>query len=603
MKYWWLKLGRYALPEWRGLFLIGVLMLLGVAVGLLAPWPMKLIVDSVLTGSPLPESLWWIARLPGATAPTGLLAWLAAATVVLFLARRLLAIVQEYTQAGTGSRMVYGLAADLFSHLQGRSLQFHYQHRSGDLIRRVTADTSCVRELVMQVYLPLVTSLVTVLSMFAVMWQLNPGLAAFALALVVPLAFVVRTFAGPMSDRKYREWELQGDISSLAEQTLAAIPIVQAFGGELKADTHFRHIAGHSVRASLQSEIAQHQFSVSTGTVTTIGTAVVMVVGGVAVLDGQMSFGSLLVLVSYFAALYSPIETLAYLSEGFASAAAGARRVFEVFAVDDQPVIDAPDASPFVRRGVAKGISIQFQKVCFGYHTGQPVLREISLRIGAGETVALVGSSGAGKSTLVSLIPRLFEPWEGNICLDGTDIRHLTLASLREQVAWVLQDPFILPLTIAENIAYARPQASREEIIAAAAAAQADSFIRRFPKGYDTIVGERGATLSGGEKQRLSIARALLKDAPVLILDEPTAALDPLTEASLINSLDNLMRDRTTLVIAHRLSTIRHADRIVVIENGRIVEQGSDHELSSMNSHYQQFQRSCQPQTETKLCL
>ena len=603
MKYWWLKLGRYALPEWRGLFLIGVLMLLGVAVGLLAPWPMKLIVDSVLTGSPLPESLWWIARLPGATAPTGLLAWLAAATVVLFLARRLLAIVQEYTQAGTGSRMVYGLAADLFSHLQGRSLQFHYQHRSGDLIRRVTADTSCVRELVMQVYLPLVTSLVTVLSMFAVMWQLNPGLAAFALALVVPLAFVVRTFAGPMSDRKYREWELQGDISSLAEQTLAAIPIVQAFGGELKADTHFRHIAGHSVRASLQSEIAQHQFSVSTGTVTTIGTAVVMVVGGVAVLDGQMSFGSLLVLVSYFAALYSPIETLAYLSEGFASAAAGARRVFEVFAVDDQPVIDAPDASPFVRRGVAKGISIQFQKVCFGYHTGQPVLREISLRIGAGETVALVGSSGAGKSTLVSLIPRLFEPWEGNICLDGTDIRHLTLASLREQVAWVLQDPFILPLTIAENIAYARPQASREEIIAAAAAAQADSFIRRFPKGYDTIVGERGATPSGGEKQRLSIARALLKDAPVLILDEPTAALDPLTEASLINSLDNLMRDRTTLVIAHRLSTIRHADRIVVIENGRIVEQGSDHELSSMNSHYQQFQRSCQPQTETKLCL
>lgn len=599
MKNWWMKLGRYALPEWRGLLLIGVLMLLGVAVGLLAPWPMKLIVDSVLNGTPLPESLSWIARLPGATAPTGLLAWLAAATVVLFLTRRFLAIVQEYTQAGTGSRMVYGLGADLFSHLQGRSLQFHYQHRSGDLIRRVTADTSCVRELVMHVYLPLVTSVVTVLSMFAVMWQLNTGLSAFALALVVPLAFVVRYFAGPMSDRKYREWELQGDMSSLAEQTLTAIPIVQAFGGELKADTHFRHIAGHSVRASLQSEIAQHQFSVSTGTVTAFGTAVVMVVGGVSVLEGQMSVGSLLVLVSYFAALYSPIETLAYLSEGFASASAGARRVFEVLSVDDQPVTDSPDARPFVRRAVARGISIEFDKVDFGYHTGQPILHEISLRIGTGETVALVGPSGAGKSSLVSLVPRLFDPWEGTICFDGIDIRHLTLASLREQVAWVLQDPFILPLTIAENIAYARPQASLAEIIAAAVTAQADTFIKRLPNGYDTLVGERGTTLSGGEKQRVSIARALLKDAPILILDEPTAALDPLTEASLVDALDNLMRDRTTLVIAHRFSTIRHADRIVVIESGRIVEQGTAHELSSMDSH---FQRSCQPQNETKLC-
>lgn len=596
MKNWWLKLGRYALPEWRGLLLIGSLMLLGVAVGLLAPWPLKLIVDNVLGGKPLPERLWWVARLPGAIDPAGLLAWLAAATVFLFLARRLIAIVQEYAQAGTGGRMVYGLATDLFALLQQRSLRFHHQHRSGDLIRRVTADTSCVRELVMHVYLPLLTSVVTVLSMFAVMWQFNTGLAVFALALVAPLAFVVRYFSGPMSERKYKEWELQGDISSLAEQTLSAIPIVQAFGRESKADNHFRHIAGHSVRASLRSETSQHQFSVSTGTVTTVGTAVVMFVGGVRVLEGELSVGSLLVLVSYFAALYAPIETLAYLSEGFASASAGARRVFEVFAVDDQPVVDAPDARPFSRSASATGATIKFDQVDFGYETGQPLLHAISLSIGAGETVALLGESGAGKSTLVSLIPRLFDPWQGSITFDDVDIRQLTLTSLRQQVALVPQEPFILPLTIAENIAYARPQASRDEIIAAAVAAKADGFIERLPQGYDTPVGERGITLSGGEKQRLSIARALLKDAPILILDEPTAALDALTEAALVEALENLMRGRTTLIIAHRLSTIRHADRIVVIENGRIVEQGKPDELSSVDSRYEQLKQSFLPQ-------
>jgi ATP-binding cassette subfamily B protein/subfamily B ATP-binding cassette protein MsbA len=210
--------------------------------------------------------------------------------------------------------------------------------------------------------------------------------------------------------------------------------------------------------------------------------------------------------------------------------------------------------------------------------------------------VALLGESGAGKSTLVSLIPRLFDPWQGSITFDDVDIRQLTLTSLRQQVALVPQEPFILPLTIAENIAYARPQASRDEIIAAALAAKADGFIERLPQGYDTPVGERGITLSGGEKQRLSIARALLKDAPILILDEPTAALDALTEAALVEALENLMRGRTTLIIAHRLSTIRHADRIVVIENGRIVEQGKPDELSSVDSRYEQLKQSFLPQ-------
>lgn len=602
MKYWWLKLARYALPEWRGLLLIGVLMLLGVAAGLLAPWPLKLIVDNVLHGEAVPTRLIWIQNLPGAASPTGLLAWLAAATVGLFLVRRMVSILQAYTQAGTGSRMVYGLAADLFLHLQTRSLRFHQQHHTGDLIRRVTADTSCVRELVMHVYLPLLTSGVTVLSMFSVMWQISQSLALFAIGLVLPLVLVVRFFAGSMTDRKYQEWELQGEISSLAEQTLTAIPIVQAFGREEREDDRFRHIARRSLQASLKSEFSQHQFRVSTGTVSAIGTAVVMVVGGISVLEGRLSIGSLLVLVSYFAALYSPIETLAYLSEGFASAAAGARRVFEIFSADDPTVSDAPDARAFVRDQRSSGIALRFENVVFGYEPGRPVLHEISLHVRSGETVALVGATGAGKSTLVSLIPRLFDPWQGAVLFDDINIRQLQVSSVRENVAMVLQEPFLLPLSIAENIAYARPNAARNEIVAAAVAAKADAFIDRLPRGYDTVIGERGATLSGGEKQRLSIARALLKDAPILILDEPTAALDARTEASLVEAIENLMRERTTIVIAHRLSTIRRAERIVVMQNGQFVEQGTHDNLLSIDGYYKRLQQSAHP-AQTSLTM
>ena len=507
MNHWWLKLARYAVPQWRSLLLIGVLMLVGVAIGLLMPWPMKLIVDNVLQKQPLPEHLLWVENLPGARSATGRLAWFAAATVALFLAGRIISVMQSYIQAGASSRMVYGLATDLFMHTQRQSLRFHNQHRVGDLIRRITADTACVRELVIHVCLPLITAVVTLISMLVVMWHLSAGLALFAVGLVLPLIAVVKIFARPMSLRKYREWELQGEISSLAEQTLAAIPVVQAFGREDRQDDRFRQIARRSLQATLQSEISQHQFRVGTGTVTAIGAAVVMVVGGTSVLQGSLSVGSLLVLVSYFAALYSPIETLAYLSEGFASAAAGARRVFEILNTDDQPIIDAPNALALPRNDHSTGVSVRFENVVFGYEPGRPVLREISLLVGAGEKVALVGATGAGKSTLVSFIPRLIDPWEGAVFLGDTDIRQLTVASVRENVAIVLQEPFLLPLSIADNIAYGRPRASREEIIAAAVVAEADTFIERLPQGYDTVIGERGVTLSGGEKQRLSIAR------------------------------------------------------------------------------------------------
>lgn len=570
MKYWWLKLARYALPQWRGLLLIGLLMLLGIGMGLLAPWPLKLIVDNVMKHHPLPSPAAWLNSLPGAASPTGLLAWLAAATVGLFLMKQCVLVLQSYVKAGVGSRLVYGLAAEVFDDLQCKSLLFHHKHRTGDLIRRVTADTGCVRELVLQVYLPLLTSIISIFSMCIVMWQLSPALAVFAFVLIFPLALVIKFFARPMSQRKYEEWGVQGEISSLAEQTLSAIPIVQTFGRERNESRKFRRLAQRSVRASLRSEFSQHGFQVSTGSVTAIGAGMVMLVGGLAVVQGSLTVGSLLVLISYFAALYAPIETLAYLSEGFASAGAGARRVYDVLSADEGRIKDALGAKTLSASGHGRGIAVRFENVTFGYKPGCPVLQDISLTVEPGETIALVGPTGAGKSTLVSLIPRLFDPWHGTIYLGNQDIRQIQLFNLRNHIAIVPQEPFLLPLTIAENIAYARPDASREEIIAAATAAEADTFIADLPNGYNTIIGERGVTLSGGERQRLAIARAILKDAPILILDEPTASLDVRTESSLFYALDRLRNGKTTITIAHRMSTIRSAHRIVEIADGKI---------------------------------
>jgi ATP-binding cassette subfamily B protein/subfamily B ATP-binding cassette protein MsbA len=575
----------HALRRWPGLLAVLATMLARTGLDVLKPWPMKVLVDHALGAVPVPAALaLWLGALPGAQSREGLVAWSIAATVILFVLSWAVGVATAYANIAFGQRMVYDVASDLFGHLQRLSLRFHSRKSVGDSIRRVTTDTACVAVIVKDAVLPLVTSAISLVVMFGVMWRLEFRLTLVSLLVVPGMVLALRRSMAPMLERSYEEQEAEGRIYTVIERTLTAVPVVQAFGREAEADREFADTTRAVTDAALASAAVGLEFKIMVGTATALGTAAITWLGAAAVLDGRMTIGSLLVFLAYLGALYGPIESIMYTPSTTQGAAGSARRVLEILdtrrEVDDRP--GAPPLPPV--RG-----HVRVDAVTFGYEPDRRVLDGVSFDASPGDIIALVGPSGAGKSTVVGLLPRFFDAWSGTVSIDGHDVRDVQLASLRAQVAIVLQEAFLFPLTIAENIAYARPHATRMEIEAAARVANAHAFIERLPDGYDTIVGERGATLSGGERQRISIARAVLKDAPILILDEPTSAMDAETEQLILDALDRLMKDRTTFIIAHRLSTVRKADRILVLEAGRIVESGIHDDLIARRGVYARY--------------
>jgi ABC-type multidrug transport system fused ATPase/permease subunit len=573
-----LRLLKYAKPHWRGLIVLILTMFADVALDLLKPWPLKIVVDNVLGDVPTPAIVTDV--FPFADTPHGLIVLASLGTIVIFLLGTGSSVFYNYFSLRLGQSMTFALAADLFAHLQRLSLLFHTRRPLGDMIARVTGDSYCVNTLVADALVPALQAVVMLGAMFFVMWSLQPTLTLVALGVLPFLAIVIRVMARPMKDRNREQRDLEAKMMSVVEQTLGAVPAVQAFTREDIEEKRFRFWAGRTVGAYIRTTVFGIWFELLAGAITTLGTALIIYIGSDLALKGELTAGTIIVFLSYLGSLYDPLDSLTHTTQTVQGAAAEADRVMEI--LETEPTIrDRPHAVDANMRGV-----IRYQNVTFGYEQGRPVLHDISLEAGPGDVVAIVGPTGAGKTTLVNLLVRFYDPWSGQITVGGRDIRDVKYKSLRSQVALVLQDPFIFPLTIAENIAYADPDASQERIIAAAKAANAHDFITALPEGYNSEVGERGATLSGGEKQRLSIARAFLKDSPVLILDEPTSALDARTEGMLLDALDRLMEGRITFVIAHRLSTIRRATRILVLEHGRIIERGTHDELVAAGGLY-----------------
>jgi ATP-binding cassette subfamily B protein/subfamily B ATP-binding cassette protein MsbA len=582
----YLRLFKYVLRQWPHILFIVILGIAASSVTVLQPWPLKVLVDYALGDVTAPR---WIvdllAQVGFEPTPTTFI-WLTAASMLcLLVVSNALSFGLAWGWASASQRMVYDLASDLFAKLQRQSLADHSQRPVGDSLNRLTADTWCVYTFAHGWVVAPLQQLVTLGAIGGLAWTLDSKLTVLSLA-AVPLATIfVFFFARWLKNLSTSQRKALSRLMSLVQQTLIAIPLVQAFGTAARNHTLYQKIADQLVGLTRRRALIDQAVAMVNGIATAGVMSIVLLAGGLKVLSGGISLGDLLIFLAYVKSIHEVVLILLKTYVKIKTTEASVDRVLEVFD-KTEGILDLPNCHPYRAPSEGRRGAISFQDVTYGYQAGRPVLNAINLEVKPGESLAIVGRSGSGKSTLVSLLPRFFDPWSGQVCLDGQDLRSLTLSSLRAQVSIVLQEPFLLPLSVAENIAYGRPDATHEDIVAAAERANAHEFVHRLPHGYDTVCGERGTTLSGGQRQRLAIARALLKDAPIIILDEPTSALDMESQELILEAFAKLMEDRTTLIIAHRLSTIRNADRVVVVENGRIIEANRHLELICRGGRY-----------------
>jgi ATP-binding cassette, subfamily B, bacterial len=578
---------RYYRPFLLPTFFALLLSLGGIGINLLKPWPFKIIVDNILPAfrgrdySLHPYAIDLFGMHTPALSAGGWVAVLCLALVLLQIVGAALGWVTTFIFVKVGLQVLLKLRTDLYSYLQSLSLKYHDARRSADSSFRVAYDSQAIQTIYNRGFTAVFGSVITLVSTFVVMWRLDWQLALLSVAIVPLLIGTIYFFANRIRRESTLIQEQESAVLVQIQEGLSSVRMVHAFGREEWEVQQFQRQAVQSLQANLRLTLTNMNSGLVISTLMVMGTAAMYYVGTMHVLAGTLTLGSLLVFSAYLLMLYQPLESLTYTAWAMEGATAGAKRCFEVLDRPDD-VVDAPDAVAITE---TKG-ALQFHNVAFGYQKDRPILQAIDLAIEPNQILALVGGTGAGKSTLLSLVPRFYDPTGGSVTLDGRDLRKITKKSLRAQIGIVLQDTLLFSTTIRENIAYGRPDATEADIIDAAQRAQADEFIRQMPNGYSSTVGERGGHLSVGQRQRIGIARAFLKNAPILLLDEPTSALDPTTEAAIMATIKELMKGRTTLIVTHRLATIHNVDQIAVMEHGRIVEKGTGPELVARNGVY-----------------
>jgi ABC-type multidrug transport system fused ATPase/permease subunit len=558
---------------------VGSLMTTGL--GLLSPWPMKILVDTVLGREPLPALLHRVAALePGKTT---LLLLVVAAGLTLTVLTGAVTVVTGYLTTKLDLAMTLDFRSDLFHQAQRLSMTYHDQRRSGMVIYIINSMAGSVTSVLMTV-LPLAQNGLTLVGMFWISFHLNRTLAVLSLSVVPFLYYSVGYYSRHIRSRLVSVKSLEGESLSIVHEAMSMLRVIVAFVREDYEYGRFRSQGARANAARLRVTLRQELFALAVNVTSAVGTALVVWYGAHLALQRRLTVGELLVVLAYIGSVYKPLEaisgTIGMLQDGLINL----QIAFDL--LDRAPDIrDAPGAKAIARSSGG----VRFERVGFEYPGRVGTLSDVSFEAAPGQAIAIVGPTGAGKSTLVSLLPRFYEAQEGRVLLDGIDIRTLTLRSLREQISIVLQEPLLFSATIADNIRYGRLDASMDDVVAAARAANAHDFITALPQQYDTMIGERGAQVSGGERQRIAVARAFLKDAPILILDEPTSSIDSKTEAVILDALERLMRGRTTFLVAHRLSTLRSVTSILVLNHGRIVEHGSHDELLRRDGLYRQL--------------
>jgi ATP-binding cassette subfamily B protein len=576
----YLVFGQHYKKYWQALLLAYVSLLAHIGFEVLTPWPLKLIVDYLILDKPLPDNVALLQTMR-ASDPKLLLLLSALSIVVLAVLAAFLSYAIKYWVFSIGARMSADIRERVFAHLQRLSLSFHDSARSGNLAYLLTTDVKDMRRLLVDLPQGCVRRLVTFGTYAVVMLTLDWRLGLLALSTVPLLYFFTKYFGAGMQTAMKQKRQQESIVASLITENVTSMALIQAYGREETTQDRFSGENQGSLAAQLRALRLQKTYSRLADFLVTLSTAAVLYCGGRAALRGEILPGTLVVFVAYLRNIYLAVEKFGDLFLDLAKSSVSGERLLDLVENDlvmqDEP--RAVPAPPFQGR-------VAFHNVSFAYKKGQEVLQQLNFVVEPGETVALVGHSGAGKSTLISLLLRFYDPQQGQILIDGQNIRSFTLKSLREQITVVLQDAPLFRQTVRENIAFGTPDATEEEIIAAAELAEAHEFIMQMPDGYETVMYEGGDNLSGGQKQRLNLARAIIRDTPIVILDEPVTGLDARAEANINAALQRLTRGRTTFIIAHKLSTITRADKVLLLEAGQLAHQGTHEQLLRDSARY-----------------